>query len=241
MRNAAIGFFAIALLICLLPAVASAQLIGYEQTFETLGLTDPGALAADDWLVYGNVFDPGGGFIYGYGAPAPNSGPPYAFCTLTTGEGGPAQGAQQVVVFSDYNNGDHGNGNTIESNFFQEQTVGAGDVGIRWFFTFQVKHGDLAGASTALAFIKTLDPNAGYAMTNFITVDTTDFPDTWSDYALSITIDASLVGQILQFGFSNKATNYEPSGMIYDNVSWFMEGAVATEQSSWGQVKSLYR
>ena len=62
-------------------------------------------------------------------------------------------------------------------------------------------------------------------LTNFITLDTTSLPTTWGGYALSISIDPSLVGQILQIGFSNKATNYEPSGVLYDNIEllsrWF--------------------
>ena len=84
-----------------------------------------------DGSIFANVFAPGGvTYLYGYGVfPAPNSGPPFAFCTIAAGEGGPAQGAQQLVVFSDYNNVDHGVGNIIESNVFQEQTIDAGDVG----------------------------------------------------------------------------------------------------------------
>lgn len=35
---------------------------------------------------------------------------------------------------------------------------------------------------------------------------------------MQIPIDASLVGQILQFGFQNFATGFEPSGVYYDNV-----------------------
>jgi hypothetical protein len=243
MTNRATAIFAAALLICLMPVMASAQLSGYGQDFETLGQTDTGALGADGWLVYGNVFAPDGvTYIGGYGAfPAPNSGPPYAFCTIAAGEGGAAQGAQQLVVFSDYNNADaHNAGNIVESNVFHEQTIAAGDVGGKWFFTFQAKHGDLAGASTALAFIKTLDPGNGYATTNFITVDMTSIPATWGDYALSIDIVPSLAGQILQFGFSNRATNFEASGTFYDNVSFFMDGAISAQESSFGKVKALF-
>jgi len=242
MINRATAIFAAVLLICLVPVLASAQLVSYSQDFESLGLTDTGALAADGWLVFGNVFAPDGvSYLYGYGVyPAPNSGPPYAFCTIADGQGGAAQGAQQLSVFSDYNNGDHANGNIIESNVFQEQTIGAGDVGQTWYFTFQAKHGDLAGASTALAFIKTLDPNAGYATTNYLTVDMTSIPATWGDYALSIEIVPALAGQVLQFGFSNRAANYEPSGIFYDNLSFYMNGAIPTQASSWGKVKALY-
>jgi hypothetical protein len=41
----------------------------------------------------------------------------------------------------------------------------------------------------------------------------------FSSYQLSITIDAVLVGQILQFGFSSLATNYNSSAVFYDNTA----------------------
>lgn len=242
MSNRATAFLAAAVLICLIPAAAFAQLTPYAQSFGGLTQTDPGALAGDGWKVFANVFGPGGApYLYGYGTfPAPNSGPPYAFCTIAAGEGGPAQGAQQLVVFSDYNNTDHGIGNVIESNVFQEQTVGVGDVGGLWIFSFDAKHGDLAGASTALAFIKTLDPNAGWATTNFITLDMTGIPGTWGNYSLAIFIDPGLAGQVLQFGFSNTASYYEPSGTFYDNINWNADGVIPTETTSWGNVKSQF-
>jgi hypothetical protein len=202
-------------------AMLWAAVTPYSQDFEGLVQTDPTALGNDGWLVFGNVFESDGTtYIYGYGPnPAPNGGPPYAFCTIASGEGGPGQGAQQLSVFSDYNNTDHGLGRIIESNVFQEQTIEAGDVGAVVAFSFDAKMGDLAAASTALAFIKTLDPAAGFATTNFITVDMTNIPATWDTYSIQLPIDAGLVGQILQFGFSNRASNYEPSGVFYDNIN----------------------
>jgi len=205
--------------IAFMPA-SNAALVNYSQDFEGMTQSDPNALGADDWLVFGNVFDSGGVYLYGYGAfPAPNgcSTSP-AFSCVAAGDGGPSQGTQQLVVFSDYNNTDHAIGFLIESNVFQEQTIGAGDVGKTMSFSFDAKKGDIAGSSTALAFIKTLDPNAGFALTNFITIDTTSIPITWGTYSLSIFIDASLNGQLLQFGFLNNASNYESSGVLYDNV-----------------------
>ena len=218
MRNRAIAVFAAAALICLLPAASSA-LTTYFQDFEGLLQPDPGALAGDGWLVFGNVSTPEGTYLYGYGPyPAPNHS--LAFSQIDVGQGGPEQGLQQLVVFSDYENADHGNGNIVESNVFQEQTVEAGDVGMTWLFRFNAKMGNLEGGSTAAAFIKTLDPSAGYALTNYLTVDMTSIPDTWQGYLLYITIDESLVDQILQFGFMNTATLYEGSGIFYDNVDF---------------------
>lgn len=200
------------------PAAARADILAYGQSFEGMSQVDPGALSSDGWLVFGNVYSPAMAYLYGYGPfPAPNGGPP-AFCVLETGQGGPTQGNLQLSVFSDYENADHANGNLIESNVFQEQVIGAGDVGRTWYFEFDAKLGNLAGATTALAFIKTLDPNAGYALTNFISADMTSIPATWDRYSVSLTVTAGLVGQIFQFGFANTATLYEPSGVFYDNI-----------------------
>lgn len=236
----AIGILA-ALTIALLPVAASAQLTTYAQDFESLVQADTGALGADGWKIFANVFSSGGAYLYGYGVfPAPNDPGAPAFCLIADGQGGGGQGLQQLVTFSDYNNPDHGVGNIIETNVFQEFTAGAGDVGTTWKFQFDAKHGDLAGASTALAFIKTLDPNAGYALTNFITLDVTNIAATWGTYEISIFIDANLAGQLVQIGFLTTASNYEPSGMFYDNVSFAIEGAVPTNDSSMSQIKSLF-
>jgi hypothetical protein len=238
MHNRATAVFAVAMLVCLVPAACLA-LTPYSQDFEGLVQPDVGALAADGWLVFGNVFGLDWAYWYGYGPfPAPNDGA--AFCAIAVGEGGPGQGAQQLSVYSDYNNTDHPIA-WIESNVFQEQIIGPGDVSEMWVFDFQAKRGNLAGSTTALAFIKTLDPNAGYATTNFITVDMTSIPTTWGGYSLSIVIDPSLDGQILQFGFASTATNYEPSAIIYDNLWWHTMGGIPVDDMSWGGVKSLYR
>jgi MYXO-CTERM domain-containing protein len=201
-----------------LAGLASADIAAYSQDFEGLNAASPTALGDDGWLVGANVFDPGGNFLYNYFAfPAPNGGP--AFSGVATGQGGPAQGAQQLVTYSDYNNADHANGNVIEANFFREYTVGAADVGQTMYFSFDYKRGDIGGGTTALAFIKTLDAANGFAMTNFVTFDVTNSADTWNSQTLSLFIDASLEGQIFQIGFLNTATGYETSGMFYDNIN----------------------
>ncbi len=224
-----------AILALMVPVVASAQ-TPYAQNFENLAMVD-GQLAGDGWLIFGNVFDPSFNYLYGYGTfPAPNN--IGNWCDIVAGEGGAAQGAQQLVMYSDYANSDQGAGNWVESNLFQEQTVGAGATGT-WYFTFDAKMGNLGGNSTALAFIKTLDPNAGWAMTNFITADMTTTPATWTGYVLSIDV-TGLDGQIIQFGFSTTVTNYDPSGVFYDNVTWSMDEPVPTKELSWGRVKTLY-
>jgi hypothetical protein len=238
MKNFAKALVAFAVVVCLLPATSQA-LVPYSQDFEGLNQADTGALGADGWLVFANVFDGGGNYLYGYGVfPAPNDGG--GFCQIAIGEGGAAQGQQQLNVFSDYNNTDHAIGNLIEANVFQEQPIEAGDVGETWVFDFDAKRGNVEGQTTALAFIKTLDPNAGFQVTNFITVDMTTAPTTWNSYSLQITIDAPLEGQILQIGFSSTATNYEGSGVFYDNIDWYISGPVSTDAMSLSNVKALF-
>jgi len=220
MQKRALAAFATALTLSLIPALAFAAMAPYSQDFEGLVQTDAAALANDGWWVYGNVFSPEGDYLYGYGSfPAPNH--ELAFCVIAVGEGGDDQGSQQLSVFSDYENGDHANGNLIESNVFHEQVVGPDDIGGAWVFQFQAKRGNIEGETTAAAFIKTLDPSSGYETTNFITVDMTDIPDIWGGYTIYLNMDPTLEGQLFQFGFTNTATNYEGSGIFYDNILFF--------------------
>ena len=75
-----------------------------------------------------------------------------------------------------------------------------------------------ACSSTAQAFIKTLDPNAGFATTNNIVLDTTNIPDEWDNYTVTLDLtNPALEGQILQFGFQTIAKDFEPAGNFYDN------------------------
>jgi hypothetical protein len=216
------------LLFFLLP-LALADLADYNQDFEGLDQTSPEALSGDGWLVFANVFSgEDGAFLYGYGPfGAPNGGP--AFSAIAIEQGGQAQGAQQLVVYSDYNNGDHGNGNLVEANVYREQTIGAQDVGKTYSFRFDAKRGDIGGNTTAIAFIKTLDPNNNFQQTNFLTFDTTALPVTWASHEIAITIDESLVGQLLQIGFASSATNYETSGNYYDNIVFGIQDTTDTD------------
>lgn len=203
-----------------LAGTAHGQLSSYSQDFEGLNAASSTALGDDGWLVGANVFDSTGtNFLYNYFSfPAPNGSG--AFSNVASGQGGVAQGAQQLVVFNDYNNPDHNIGNRIEANVFQEQFIGAGDVGSTVTFTFDAKAGDIDGNSTAIAFIKVLDQNNGFQLTAFETLDTTSLPTTWGTYSLSTTIQPGQVGTIFQFGFWSIASNFDPSGNFYDNINF---------------------
>ena len=207
------------------PLTSHADLSAYSQNFESVapaqppgGGSNPG-LSADDWLVYGNVFTAGGVYQYGYGSfPAPNGSAGFSG-VAEEGQGGPQQGNRQLVVYSDYNNSNaHSSGQLVEANVFQQRTIAAGDVGTKWTFQFDAKLGNLVAPTTALAFIKTLDPANGFQASASATIDMTAIPATWGTYSIPFTITAG-AGQILQFGFSNTATNFNGSAIYYDNLS----------------------
>ena len=215
-----------AALLCLAPVASQAALSSYLGTFEGMGVGEsgvPNSLSNDGWLVYGNVYS-GPTYLYGYGPfPAPNDGA--AFSAVVADQGGAEQGLNQLSIYSDYNNqAAHTAGQLVEANVYHEQTVAAGDVGNTWSFQFDAKLGNLAPPTTAVAFIKTIDPNAGYTLTNLITVNTAAIPTTWNTYKIFIPVTADLVGQLMQFGFSSTATNNNPSGVIYDNLVWQLAG-----------------
>jgi len=212
------GFAAFAI-VFVLTSPAGADLAPYSQDFEGLNQQDPGALSGDGWLIFGNTFDPNFNYIFGYGVfGAPNGGP--GFSGIDIGQGGPEQGDQQLVIYNDYNNYVHPLGGFVEANVFQEQFITAADVGSTWRFSYDAKAGNIDAGSTATAFFKTLNPAAGFSLSNFITVDMTNTPSAWTRYSIDIDIDPSLEGQILQFGFLTVATLYEPSGIFYDNINF---------------------
>ncbi len=205
-------------------AASQAVLVNYSQNFESMTFADGNALGSNGWKVFGNVFNGSGGYLYGYGVfNAPNNAG--GFCGLATGEGGVAQGNQYLNTFSDYNNGDHGNTDRIlEANIFQEQVIGSSDLGNTYNFTFNYKASSQygpSGATTTQAFFKVLNPNAGYATVAYPQLNTTSASGSvWANGQLSITIDPSWTGHILQFGFQNTARNYQPSGVYYDNINF---------------------
>lgn len=198
----------------------------YGQSFEALDAGDTAALSKEGWVVYGNVFDASNGrYLYGYGAfPAPNGGA--AFCAIDSGQGGVEQGEQQLSIYSDYENQDQGRGRLIEANVYRERRITAADVGKTIHFGFDAKRGNINDpsdplcpcSSEAYAFIKTLNPAAGFATTNFVKFDTTNIPTTWNRSELILPVGSTLVGQVLQIGFATRTTAFQPSGVYYDNV-----------------------
>lgn len=201
-----------------------AQIVPYNQDFEGLDMSSPTALGDDGWLVGANVFDPAGNFLYNYFSfPAPNDG--MAFSAIATGSGGPNQGLQYLNVFSDYNNGDHGNGNTIDAYVFRDNFAGAADFGLTYDFTFDFRRADdpfgPAASMTTAAYIRVLNQFNNFATVFEAFTDTTAATFEWTEGStLSVTIDASWNQFIVQYGFNTNGTNFDPSGIYYDNISF---------------------
>ena len=217
-RNIAPLAFALALVA---PMTSHADLSPYWQDFDSLAPAEPllgsnNALSADGWLVFASVFTAAGSPLYVYGPfPAPNSLAAFS----AVGYGGSLPGNQNMGVYSDYNNSSaHGSGELVQASVFQQRTVAAGDVGTKWTFQFDAKLFNLVAPTTALAFIQTLDPAQGYQVSGQTAIDMSGVPAIWGTYSLPFTLTAG-AGQVLQFGFSSTATNYNGSTIVYDNVS----------------------
>jgi len=92
--------------------------------------------------------------------------------------------------------------------------------------------GNLSGYATsdvcaASAFIKTLDPGAGFAETNLVVLDTTTVSQSdWTSVSITLDItDPLLDGQLLQIGFQNFAQDFNNTGVYYDNVTLSAENS----------------
>jgi hypothetical protein len=187
--------------------------ISYSEDFEGLDPT-PGSTSLGDsgWLVFVNVFADYPGCtpppLYGYGFPAVVSND--QIVNLVAGQTG-----QAINVFTDFSNRDaQDNGQCVESNVFQERTLTAADLGSYTFsFDTEVPQALDPDVST-IGFIKLLDPNNGFNLDLFLTVDTASAGAKSIDFDL----DDTAVGKLLQFGFANFASNDNSSGRWYDNV-----------------------
>jgi len=227
----------------------NAAVTAYAQDFEGLDALNSGVLGSsgEGFVVWGDVWDGDVGttLLYSYGPFSAPNGDWNGFSAIVIGDGTDLlRGNQHLNIFSDYENFDQGefgpyqciNGCTINTSVFQEQVIDSGDVdGGTWTLTFDAlanpdfNIGDPASNATASAFIKTIDPNNGY-VTNDIHVDTTGvLPDAWGSYSISLALsDPLLAGQLLQFGFNTTASNYENSGVFYDNICFDNAGGCPT-------------
>jgi hypothetical protein len=139
---------------------SSAALATYTQNFE--GMTPnqgfpPNDLEADGWQIYGILYETnpytGPANILGeYGPFDAANGDPGSIQGVATGEGGPSQGNVVLAKYSDYNNQDGQAAGYVSASTYQEQVIGAGDVGNTWRFSYDAKMGNLVPDSSAFAY-----------------------------------------------------------------------------------------
>ena len=204
----------LAFLVTAFMSVSALAQISFSDDFESYPVND-GTNMGDlggGWLLFVNVFENSPGctpYVYGYGVfPAPNRND--AISNIVVGDTGNA-----FNVFSDYSNGDHGINRCIETNLFQERIVSSSDLGSYTYKFDTQAPGALGTDVQAYGFIKLLDPNT-FQTYAFESIPT----DTAGEKTLSIELGSADEGAILQWGFSNVASNYEASGRLYDNVSF---------------------
>jgi len=199
--------------------------LNFSDDFESYSLPD-GTTIGGGWTWYLNGWtddDGRPGFptcdvpVFGYGPnPAPNSNgtPNWAVSNIAEGATGKA-----LNVFSDYGNQNyHGGGDCLETIVFQETVFDAGDAG-NYTFSFDTQVPEALGAGvTTFAFVKLLDPSAGWSdvFGGTKTVDTA----TAGSKSIDVTLTTGNAGMILQWGFTNVASNNLASSRWYDNVSF---------------------
>jgi len=209
--------------------------LNFSDDFESYNLPDGNPIGGGwDWFLNGWTDQDGrpgfptcDKYVFSYdpspppAAPnAPNSNGPYAVSNIAVGTTG-----QALNVFSDYGNQDYQQGgDCLETIVFQETTFDAGDAG-NYTFSFDTQVPEALGDGvTTFAFVKLLDPNAGYSDVFGGTkkVDTA----TAGSKSIDVTLVADQAGMILQWGFTNIASYNLPSSRWYDNVSFALEVVV---------------
>lgn len=247
-----------AMLVGLFAGSAQADLTNYLQDFESLTPaadvadgTAPGsdALSADGYLGNGiswagDVGDTSG-FEFFYGNfPAPNFDGNAGFSGIVSGQGGAGQGNNQLNIFADYNLATaHGSTSAAswgENRVFIEQVIGTPDLGEEWTLSFDYLRATdgttdfgPTGDTNTFAFVRVLDSISGsFATLDGSQIETTAAGTSWQSGSTSLTIDPSLNGQLLQFGFLVESQDQNGSGILYDNVSFAPAVAAIPEPSA---------
>lgn len=149
------------------------------------------------------------------------------YSSVVTNEGGPNQGSAQLKTYSDYNGwGPHNNGsqNVLTKTYSILGAVDASLLGQTVTFSFDAKLGNITDTptSSSTAFISVIKTSDGsYSDVSGATpVTNSDIATDWATYSTSFLVDAGMIGEELQIGFSNQTTEqWGATGMVYDNLS----------------------
>mgnify|MGYP003675214973 CR=1 FL=1 len=226
--------------------MSSAALTTYTQNFEGMtpnqGFSDPdngfvNDLEADGWQIYGILYatnpynNPGAAILGQYGAfPAANGGDG-SIQGVATNQGGPSQGDVVLSKYSDYNNQDGQSTGYVSASTYQEQQIGAEDVGSVWRLSYDAKKGNIEADSSAFAYILSQDfEDSGES---FVSNDTTNLSEEWLRYFVDIAITADMAGDNLTFGFGATSTKNNGSGVFYDNLEFSQVSPVPLPAAAW--------
>lgn len=193
-------------------AVASAQ-INFSTDFEE------GATAiSDNWTWGGNQFNDAActeyDSSYGFFRPdfnAPDAGPQVS--SLSPQFNAEPDAPKQMVFYSDYNNADFGGAadKCVEVRIIREvNPITADDVGV-YEFSYETTADSLALSDAARA-------GAGIWVNYAQVASDSSLPA--GSYTIDFEITDDMVGGVLQYGFFNKSSNYQDTGVKYDNVSF---------------------
>ena len=141
----------------------------------------------------------------------------------------PAGGGNKYLnIYNDYNNSLHASGTPLTNRVYQERSFTGADaaLGETWTFSFDYAGAEApffpgaSGSSTTAAYIRVFD--GAFNILAEETFDTTSATSlVFAPGSVSITFDPGwIAGGLVQFGFTSTATNYEPSGIYYDNVDF---------------------
>ena len=190
--------------------------INYSEDFETYDVVPGDGLLHGGWKVFGTVFGDYPGcseYWYGYGPfAAPNS--TSAFSNITDeGSSGLA-----LTAFSNYDDGVHADSRCLESSVFKEVIFDAADAGNYTFsFDTELPAAPLGAGVVTFGFVKVINNVEPWNTLLFKSVSTASA----GRKSINVILDgAEHGGKILQWGFTNTASNYEASGRWYDNLSF---------------------
>ncbi|UPR00717.1 G8 domain-containing protein [Chloropicon primus] len=185
------------------------------------------------WYVYVNQYNTAGNWVGWYGNwPAPVHGPQMSM--LVNAE----TGDQALSFWSNYD--DPASASLlIETNIYRGFTLSAEEVG-SYTASFTARAPETlqcgstnpnngASGGTCSAFVKVIHSST-YELLLFESVDTTSASQDGERFSFDFTITSPLVGHIYQIGFMNTATQYAPTGLMYDDIK--VEAAGGGDASS---------